>query len=416
MSEIFDVCVVGAGMAGRLMALALDDAGLNVVQVDRSAPEAAVTDGRTTALAFASVRMIRRLGLWDTLEPKAEPITDILVSNGAPRDRFRGGGLTGGQLHFPATLLGEGPRPQDEPALGYIVENRDLVEACREAAQRSTITHRFGAAVEGYNAPTSAGEGSLTLASGETIRTRLLVACDGKFSPLRSLMKLPVLRWGYDQTAIIFNIAHERPHHGVAHEVFYPSGPFAILPMRNNHASIVWTEKNDTAKSYLAMDEETFLAAARDRIGSHLGDFSLASPRQSFPLSLLYAPKLVADRFALAGDAAHGIHPIAGQGFNLGVKDIAALTDVLSEARAAGLDVGHGTVLAAYDRWRRFDGASMALGTDVINRLFSNDFGPLKHVRGLGLGIVQRSDQARRFFMRASGADLGKLPTLMQPH
>ncbi|MEM9840005.1 MAG: FAD-dependent monooxygenase, partial [Pseudomonadota bacterium] len=213
---------------------------------------------------------------------------------------------------------------------------------------------------------------------------------------------------------IIFNIAHEKPHHGVAHEVFYPSGPFAILPMQNNQCSIVWTEKNRTAKSFLAMDEDEFLAAARDRIGAHLGEFSLATPRQSYPLSLLYAPKLIADRFALAGDAAHGIHPIAGQGFNLGIKDIAALTDVLSRAKQAGLDVGHGTVLDEYDRWRRFDGASMALGTDVLNRLFSNDFGPLKHVRGLGLGIVQRSDRARRFFMRASGADLGKLPPLMQ--
>ncbi|MEM9838625.1 MAG: FAD-dependent oxidoreductase, partial [Pseudomonadota bacterium] len=198
MSEIFDVCVVGAGMAGRLMALALDDAGLKVALVDRKAPEAPVTDGRTTALAFASVRMIKRLGLWDQLAPKAEPITDILVSNGAPRDRFRAGGLTGGQLHFPATLLGEGPKPQDEPALGYIVENRDLLAVCQEKADTTTIEGRFGSAVASYETATSSGEGVLKLDSGEEIRTRLVVACDGKFSPLRALKKLQTLNWGYD--------------------------------------------------------------------------------------------------------------------------------------------------------------------------------------------------------------------------
>ena len=415
MSEVFDVCVVGAGMAGRLMALALDDAGFRVALVDRAEPSAPVTDGRTTALAYASVRMFRRLGLWDRLEPLAEPITDILVSNGEPRDRFRAGGLTGGQLHFPATLLGEGKGGHDEPALGYIVENRDLVAACRDAAEGTAITGLYGAHVTGYRTSPQAGEGVLSLSSGEKVRTRLLVACDGKHSPLRAHMKLPVLRWGYDQTAIIVNIAHEKPHHGVAHEVFYPDGPFAILPMRDNHVSIVWTEKAARARSFLALDDAAFLSAARERIGDHLGDLRLASPRQSFPLSLLYAPRLVAERFVLAGDAAHGIHPIAGQGFNLGIKDIAALAQVLSDARGTGLDIGHGTVLGEYDRWRRFDGASMAIGTDLLTRLFSNRFGPLKHARGVGLGIVQQSDVARRLFIRVSGADLGTLPALMQP-
>ncbi|MEM1379942.1 MAG: UbiH/UbiF/VisC/COQ6 family ubiquinone biosynthesis hydroxylase [Pseudomonadota bacterium] len=415
MRDVFDVCVVGAGMAGRLMALALRHQGLSVVLADRAEPTVPVTDGRTTALAYASVRLVKRLGVWGTLEPKAEPITDILVSNGDPRDRFRPGGLTGGQLHFPATLLAEGPKPQNEPALGYIVENKDLIAAFQEAGDKAGVEGRFGAAVTSYAAASGDGAGRLTLASGEVIRTRLLVACDGKNSPLRGQVRLPTLNWGYPQTGIVFNIAHERPHNGVAHEVFYPDGPFAILPMRDNQCSIVWTQNKKSAQSFMALSDEAFLEAARERIGDHLGAFTLASPRQSYPLFLVYAPTLTAERFALAGDAAHGIHPIAGQGFNLAVKDIAVLADVLAEAQAAGLDVGHGSVLQRYDRWRRFDGASMVMGTDVLNRLFSNSFGPLKHIRGLGLGVVQRSDAARRMFMRISGADAGTLPALMQP-
>jgi len=418
MNEMYDVCVVGAGMAGRLMALALDQAGFSVALVDARRSNASAppsSDGRTTALAYASVRLFERLGLWDELGQNAEPITDILVSNGEPRDRFRGGGLFGGQLHFPATLLAEGPKPQDESALGYIVENKALLAACDAATKASNITECFGKAVASYKSISTQGHGTVAFKDGSSLNASLIVACDGRFSPLRGLMKIPTLNWGYPQTAIIFNVAHEKPHQGVAHEVFYPDGPFAILPMKDNHCSIVWTEREEAAKSYLALDDEAFLAAARERIGDHLGELTLASPRQSYPLSLMYAPKLVADRFALAGDAAHGIHPIAGQGFNLGVKDVAALTDVLTEARQTGLDIGHGTVLARYDSWRRFDGASMSLGTDVINRLFSNNFGPLKHARGLALGAVQRSDTARRFFMRISGADLGKLPSLMQP-
>ena len=336
MTERFDVCVVGAGMTGRLMALSLHHAGLKVEQVDRRAPAEPVIDGRTTALAYASVRLFKRLGLWKALQDEAAPIADILVSSGEPR-----------------------------------------------AAFRSDVG--------------------------------LVVACDGRSSPLRALTKLPALKWNYPQTAIIFNVAHEKPHQGVAHEVFYPDGPFAILPMKDNHCSIVWTEQNKAAKAFLAMDDDAFRDAAQARIGDHLGHITLASERQSYPLSFLYAPRLVSERFVLAGDAAHGLHPIAGQGFNLGVKDVAALCQTLDDAKAAGLDIGHGSVLAGYDRWRRFDGASMALGTDVLNRLFSNRFGPLKHVRGLGLGVVQQSSAARRFFMRISGADLGELPALMQP-
>ncbi len=413
MTTSYDICVVGAGLTGRLLALALEHSGFSVLLADRNQPGTPSRDGRTTALAYASVRLFKRLGLWETLGPKAEPITDIVVSNGQPEGRFRKGGLTGGQLHFPATLLGEDNGAGQEEALGYIVENADMLAAFQEAAAARGITEGFGRTVTNYSA--SGGMGRLSFDDGSEAETLVLAACDGRNSPLRARMKLNTVNWTYDQTAIIFNVAHENPHQGVAHEVFYPEGPFAILPMADSHSSIVWTERKASAQSYLAMEESQFLRAVEDRIGSHLGQLALASPRQSYPLSFLYAPKLVAERFVLAGDAAHGIHPIAGQGFNLGVKDVAALCDKLSEARRAGLDIGHGTTLSGYDSWRRFDAASMAFGTDVINRLFSNNFGPLKHLRGLGLGAVQRVDPARKFFMRASGADLGQLPALMQP-
>jgi 2-octaprenyl-6-methoxyphenol hydroxylase len=413
MTERYDVCVAGAGLTGRLLALALAHEGFEVLLADRAAPQEPVNDGRTTAISYAGVRLFKRLGLWDILEDKAEPITDILVSNGEPKDRFRPGGLTGGQLHFPSSLLGEDGRP-GEPALGYILENKDMVDAFRQATEVSPVIERHRVEVTGYDTGQT-GRGTVRFKRAEDAEVALLAACDGRRSPLRAMAGLRTLGWGYDQTAIIVNLACEKPHQGVAHEIFYPDGPFAILPMRGDQVSIVWTERKEAAHSYLALDDDTFLAAVSERVGDHLGRLSLASKRQSFPLSLLYAPKLTAERLVLAGDAAHGIHPIAGQGFNLGIKDVAALADVLCEAKQAGLDIGHGTVLAKYDRWRRFDSASLSFGTDVLNRLFSNSFGPLQHARGLGLGLVQRSDAARRFFMRVSGADLGQLPRLMQP-
>lgn len=415
MSKLFDVAVVGAGMTGRLLAVALHHSGFKTALVDRAEGGSPSDDGRTTALAFASVRLFKRLGLWDELSANAEPITDILVSNGAPRDRFRAGGLTGGQLHFPAAMLGGERMPDDAPALGYIVENKNLIAVTEKALAQSDVEEFRGSGVTGYAAPSQEGHGTLTLADGQAIETLVVAACDGKSSPLRAKMNLKALRWGYPQTAIIFNIDHEKPHGGVAHEVFYPDGPFAILPMPNNQCSIVWTERSEAAPAYMALSDEAFMEEARGRIGDHLGELSLANRRQSYPLSFLYAPKLNAERFVLAGDAAHGIHPIAGQGFNLGVKDVAALCHTLTEARDAGLDIGHGTTLARYDRWRRFDGAALAFGTDTLNRLFSNQFGPLAHARGLALGMVQRSDTARKFFMRVSGADLGDLPALMRP-
>ncbi|WOI53389.1 FAD-dependent monooxygenase [Parvularcula sp. LCG005] len=406
-----DIAIAGAGLTGRLMALALAHTGQDVILIDPAPQNGSIRDGRTTALAFASVRLFQRLDLWEPLAADAGEITDIVVTNGAPADRFRPGRRAGHHLHFPSTLLTPG---KDGSPLGHIVENAAMNTLFAERVEANErITTIFGQGVSSVE-PTT-GRTILTLSEGDTVAAQLLIACDGKFSRLRDRFGIRTIRRPYDQKAIIFNVKHDLPHGGVAHEMFYPSGPFAILPMQGNRSSIVWTEDAATADAFMALDESQVLAAARQRIGDHLGDIRLVSDRAIYPLSLIFAPHPVGDRFALAGDAAHSIHPIAGQGFNLGVKDIAAMADVVAETAGAGLDVGHGTMLEKYARWRGFDAGTMSLGTDAMNHLFSNDLAPVRMARSFGLGIVNAIDPARRAFMRHAGADLGDLPRLMQP-
>jgi 2-octaprenyl-6-methoxyphenol hydroxylase len=231
---------------------------------------------------------------------------------------------------------------------------------------------------------------------------------------LRSQMGINVVGWSYPQTGIVATVEHEKPHNGVAYEHFLPSGPFAILPMTGNRASLVWTEDQRKAPALLALDETGFNEELLRRFGDHLGKVKSAGPRWSYPLSFHLARDFVRPRFALAGDCAHGIHPIAGQGLNLGLKDAAALAEVLLDAGRLGRDIGALDTLKRYERWRRFDSFALAASTDALNRLFSNDIPPLRHLRDLGLGIVDAIGPARRFFMRHAGGDVGKLPRLMK--
>jgi 2-octaprenyl-6-methoxyphenol hydroxylase len=227
-------------------------------------------------------------------------------------------------------------------------------------------------------------------------------------------MGIGVVGWSYPQTGIVATVEHERPHNGVAYEHFLPSGPFAILPMTGNRSSLVWTEAKSKAPGILALDEADFHEELARRFGSHLGQTRAAGPRWSYPLSFHLAREFVRPRFALAGDCAHGIHPIAGQGLNLGLKDAAALAEVLLDAARLGRDIGALDTLKRYERWRRFDSFTLGASTDALNRLFSNDIAPLRHIRDLGLGIVDAIGPARRFFMRHAGGDIGKLPRLMK--
>lgn len=399
-----DVIIGGGGLVGLPLGLALAQGGLNVVVADGAPPAQVLEprfDGRVSALAFASVRMLTALGVWETLAPDAQPINEILVTDaglGKPASPF--------SLHFDAEEIGAN-------ALGHIAENRHIRAALYRAVEKTPNLELIAPAavtsitVEGPRAVAR-------LANGDEISASLAVAADGRESPLREEMGIGKIGWSYPQTGIVATVEHEKPHNGVAYEHFLPSGPFAILPLTGNRSSLVWTERRTRAPGLLALDEAGFHAELARRFGAHLGTIRCAGPRWSYPLSFHLARDYVRPRFALAGDAAHGIHPIAGQGLNLGLKDVAALAEVLLDAGRLGQDIGALDVLKRYQRWRRFDSVLMGLTMDAMNRLFSNDILPLRHLRDLGMGVVDAIGPARRFFMRNAGGDIGKLPRLLK--
>jgi len=403
MSKV-DVLVSGGGMVGMTLALALAQGGLTVLVVDTQAPADTLApsfDGRVSALAFAVIRMFRQLGVWDGLTPHAQPINEILVT-----DAKLGGAPSPFSLHFDAQEVGA-------EALGHIAENRYTRTALQGvAAQQPRLTIKAPARVK--DVTVQAGQALVTLDDGEQIAAALVVAAEGRQSPLRDQMGIGVIGWSYPQTGIVATVEHEKPHHGVAYEHFLPSGPFAILPMTGNRSSLVWTERRTKVAGLLGLDEAGFHAELSRRFGDHLGAIAAAGHRWSYPLAFHIARDYVRPRFALAGDTAHGVHPIAGQGLNLGLKDVAALAEVLLDAARLGQDIGGLDVLKRYERWRRFDSLVMGAGMDAMNRLFSNDIAPLRHLRDLGLGIVDSIGPARRFFMRHAGGDVGKLPRLLK--
>ncbi len=406
-----DVAIVGGGLAGATLALALAREGFSCAVIDAIDPatmRAAAFDGRVTALAFAAARMFRRLGLWDAISSDAEPIRDILVTDGALKSPSRRGGVADSRLHF------DGRDLEGEEILGWIVENRILRDALFHELEASDDVSIFAPA-RCAEADFGGGRACLALEDGRRISASLIVAADGKNSPLAARAGIRAHSWGYGQKGIVVTVGHERPHRGVAQEYFLPGGPFAILPMTENRCSLVWTDRAAAADAHMALDDDAFLNAIADRFGDYLGALRLAGPRFSFPLGLNFAERFTAPRLALVGDAARAIHPIAGQGFNLGLKDVAALVDVLSAARGTGRDIGDAGVLGEYDRWRRFDSVALAFGTDALNRLFSNDLAPIRAARRLGLAAVNAVGPLKKAFMRESGADIGRLPRLLQP-
>lgn len=418
--DSYDIAVIGGGLAGGLAAIAFAHENFSVALVDAESPSVMRTeafDGRTTAIAYASMRVFRRLGLWDRLSADAAPIRDIITSDGKLSSTTSRGGVSDASLHFDCDELGA-----DEP-LGWIVENRMLRSAIYDAIAATPAIALFAPARR-RGGEAGAEAASVDLGDAGRIRAALIVGADGRGSRLREEAGLAVTTWRYPQTAIVLSVGHELPHEGVAQELFLPAGPFAILPLTDGpdlngrmapRSSIVWTERADAAPAYLGLDDARFLAALGERFGGSLGALSLASPRSTHPLALHIAQRLIAPRLALVGDAAHAIHPIAGQGYNLAVKDIAALVEVVAAARSVGLDIGSTAALEDYERWRRFDSSLLAFGTDALNRLFSNDIAPLRLARRFGLGAVNAAGPLRRFFMRQAGADLGRLPRLMQP-
>lgn len=397
------VVIAGGGMVGLTLAIALARGGLEVAVADPMTAEQMADerfDGRVAALAFASVRMLRVLGLWQLLELQAQPINDILVN-----ESVVGRGPSPFSLHFDHREIGE--------PLGHIVENRHIRQALlAEIAAQERI--RFFPGTSAAALAIKEGVARIALSDGREIMAPLAVAAEGRESALREAQGIGITGWDYGQTGIVTTVEHERPHHGVAYEQFLPTGPFAILPMTGNRAALVWTEEASKARRLLALSEGPFTTELGRRFGTHLGEVKPIGPCWSYPLRLHLARSYVKDRFALIGDAAHTIHPLAGQGLNLGLKDVAALTETLLDAARLGLDYGQLDVLERYERWRRFDSFVLAVATDSLNRLFSNDFPPLKLARELGIGAVDRIAPLRKFFMRHAGGDLGVLPRLLR--
>lgn len=297
--------------------------------------------------------------------------------------------------------------------MGHMIEDRHLRRTLLDAmAGAGLITHRAGDAVVAQDVEPSGV--SLTLASGETVHAALVIGADGRASGTAARAGIKRIGWSYKQTALVAAIEHALPHDGTAHQFFMPPGPLAILPLTGNRSSIVWSEKAETAAAFMALSEADFLTVLRPRFGSFLGDIKLAGKRWSYPLGLTLAQKMIAGRTALIGDAAHGVHPIAGQGLNAGMRDIAALADVISAASARGEDVGSEGILTRYQDWRRFDNTALAVATDGFNRLFSNDNPILRGVRTLGLGAINAAPRLRRGFIREAAGLTGELPALMR--
>ncbi len=390
-----DILIAGGGYVGLSCAVAIKDAAphLSVLIVDPAPEHVVEKDERASAIAADASRMLDALGLWKGLVKNAQPINEMIVTDSKVSDVTR-----------PVFLTFANQQEKDQP-FAHMVENRELVKALRKKGDKDGIIRITENGVADFQNEIS--KTIVTLNSGDTISAKLLVACDGVRSRLRDMAGIQTVHWPYDQKGIVCTVEHERPHEGRAEEHFFPAGPFAILPLKGNRSSLVWTESSHDADRLLAQDELIFETELEQRFGFKLGETKLVSKVQAFPLGLRLAREYVRNRFVLAGDAAHGIHPIAGQGLNLGFKDAAALAETIIEADRLGQDFGTIDVLERYQMWRRFDTVQMGVVTDVLNRLFSNDNGLLRAARSFGLGIVDRMPAMKKYFInQAAGEDM----------
>ena len=391
-AERADIVIGGGGLAGLTLALALRQAmagRLKVIVCDPAFAQPPRPDDRAFALAAGGRRLFEALGIWDRIAPQAEPIREMIITDSRLNDPVR-----------PVFLTFAGEVEEGEPFASMAPQGA-LLRALRDAAQAQGVVMR-AASITHFDV--TQANVRVSLSDGGTLAAQLLCGCDGGASPIRQMAGLDVVRWSYDQSGIVTTIAHERPHHGRAEEHFLPAGPFAILPLPNNESSIVWSERNDHVPALLALDDDDLLAEIEKRFGLKLGPITMKMRPKAWPLNFQMARHFVKPRIALVGDAAHVIHPIAGQGLNLGLEDIAVLAELIADQAALGLDVGDMTMLEDYERARRAPTVAMAVVTDGLNRLFSNDNPALRALRDFGLGLVDRMPALKQRFIREAAA------------
>jgi 2-octaprenyl-6-methoxyphenol hydroxylase len=396
-----DILIAGGGFAGLALAIALrqgSDGALTVALVD-PAMDRASGDPRASAIAAAARRLFETIGVWPAIAQGAQPILDMVVTDSRLDHAMR-----------PTFLTFDGEIAPGEP-FAHMIENGPMIAALLGKAREQGVDLRPVAVTQFRHDPARV---TAQLSDGASLSARLLVAADGARSVIREQAGIAVHGWDYDQAGIVTTIAHERDHNGRAEEHFLPAGPFAILPLTGNRSSIVWTESKADAARIVALSDAEFLAELEQRFGLHLGDLALAGPRRAFPLGLHVARSFIAERIALIGDAAHVIHPIAGQGLNMGLRDAAALAEAVIDAARIGIDVGAVSVLERYQRWRRFDTMAMGVATDSLNRLFSNNSDVLRLVRDMGLGLVDRMPNLKEFFIREAAGLTGDVPKLLK--
>ena len=396
-----DVIIFGGGLIGLALASALDSSGVSAILVDPADPTQrtqAAFDGRTSAVSSSSMRMLRTIGVADHLREPGCPISRIAVADG----------LQPGGLHFD---------PDDEEPLGWMHENRHLRAALQtraEAGPNSWLLWR--------SSVTTVQRGDygviVALQDGRKLRAPLLVAADGRNSATREAAGIRIARWRYDHQAIVSVLRHERTHENVAYEIFYPTGPLALLPMTDDphghRSAIVWSVPNDDATGWLALSDEDFAAEVEQAVGGFLGNVAMLAPRSSYPLGFHHAAQITARRLALVGDAAHAIHPIAGQGLNLGFRDVAALVEVVVEGARLGLDLGDRQVLDRYQRWRSLDALSVAVATDSLTRIYSVPGKAASAIRRFGMNLIDRVSPIKRRLMSEARGTSGDLPLLLR--
>jgi len=396
------IVICGGAFAGLALALALRQ-GLGpdvpVIVADPALASRPSRDPRATAIVAACRRLFEAIGVWEVVGPDAQPILDMVVTDSKLEDATR-----------PVFLTFAGNVEPGEP-FAHMVENRLLIDALVQHAEAAGVTLR-ATAVTTYDAQPE--HIAVTLADGSTIEASLLVAADGARSKLRERAGIATHGWDYDQSGIVVTVGHERDHQGRAEEHFLPAGPFAILPLKGKRSSLVWSESRREAARIVALPDDEFHAELEKRFGLHLGEVKALDRPRAFPLGYFVARSFIADRMALIGDAAHVIHPIAGQGLNMGLKDVAALAEVIVDAARLGIDPGQADVLERYQRWRRFDTVAMGVATNSLNFLFSNESTLLRGIRDIGLGLVDRLPPLKSMFIKQAAGLSGEVPRLLK--